>query len=631
MKALSAFYQSITGVALPSGDVAQLYKGSLTRVPRISGSQGSTFQRELERLHVSGQWHPKVMLLPDVGKFEIELLPFNPALLANGIIARYPSNVTLYSNRNARMNRFLAYQQYRLYVLRGDPRKFWTIAQRLVKASNCYLAVAMYGIDRNLYRFFKQDKLIRLIRRLNLLRGNAPLNIQSIAGFKTVRELQGALMPAVLQRRYIEFFRIYIPKPSGGERPLGVPTLAWRVYLRMWLMPMMGYTGSRLPNNFHGFIPNRGTGTAWKAILNEVIGHTNIYEIDFKSFFPSVKTDMLGYFMNSVWHLPPQTAYFFYQMNNSLPNFDDPLNIIPTEVKWSASHQDVFASDMAIRNMYRTWADKIVKIRLLDKSYDAVTQFNVPNLGLLNNKTVVGETKRKGLSPLSISAGSDDIAAIIESQTVTPSSNPLEASFRREYDITFRGNVGLPQGSPLSPYLSILYLNEVLHLSGMPSDVKFLFYADDGLFYSNNYDSLNDWLTGAFFSGSASPKSFGYYNISLSIDKSGWVRKEGEWLKPLKFLGLVYTAKTSTSFASLIAKTRSGKSNLEFNKSELMSWSHSSSLIGSVRASTIKGRLALFKGFKSTPITRAMIFYYESLLTIHNLGLPFANLENLYL
>jgi hypothetical protein len=399
----------------------------------------------------------------------------------------------------------------------------------------------------------------------------------------------------------------------------------------MWLMPMMGYTSNRIPNHFHGFIPNRGTATAWKSILNSVVGFTNIYEIDFRSFFPSVKTDMLGYFMNSVWHLPPQAAFFFYQMNNSLPNFDDPLNMIPTEVKWSASHQDVFASDMAIRNMYRTWGDKIVKIRLLDKSYDSVNQFQAPNLRLLNNKPIVGETNRAGLSRLSISAGSDDIAAIIESQTVTPRSNPLEQQFREEYDIRFRGGTGLPQGSPLSPYLSILYLNEVLHLTGMPADVKCLFYADDGLFYSNSYESLSGWLERAFFSGPSSPESFGYYNIHLATDKSGWIRKEGEWLKPLKFLGLVYTAATKTSVASLIAKTRSGKSQLQFSLTELVRWSHSSSLIGEVRASTIRGRLDLFRGFKSTPTTRAMIFYYESLLLLHSFSIPFASLENLYL
>jgi hypothetical protein len=399
----------------------------------------------------------------------------------------------------------------------------------------------------------------------------------------------------------------------------------------MWLLPIMGFTSDRIPSNFHGFIPQRGTGTAWKSILLNVIGHTNIYEIDFKSFFPSVKTDMLGYFMNSVWHLPPQVCYFFYQMNNSLPHFDDPLNLVPNEVKWSPAHQDVFASDMAIRNMFKTWKDSITKVRILDnRAFDAINQFNAPNLKVSSGKAVV-KGIHKPFGSISISMPVDDIAAWIEAQTPTQHGTREEQAFRGEYDVRFKGGTGLPQGSPLSPYLSILYLNEVLHLSGMPDDVKFLFYADDGIFYSNSYESLSGWLDRAFFQGSSNPQSFGYYNISLSIDKSGWVRKSGEWLKPLKFLGLLYYPETKGQKAALVAKTRSGKSELAFTKEQLMHWSYGSSLVGETRARTLEGRLSLLRKFRPTPVTRAFIFYYESLLNLHSLRIPFAHLENLYL
>jgi len=45
------------------------------------------------------------------------------------------------------------------------------------------------------------------------------------------------------------------------------------------------------PDNQHGFLPNRGTLTAWKGILSRAISKPDIYEFDYKGFFDNVRND----------------------------------------------------------------------------------------------------------------------------------------------------------------------------------------------------------------------------------------------------------------------------------------------------------------------------------------------------
>ena len=101
-----------------------------------------------------------------------------------------------------------------------------------------------------------------------------------------------------------------------------------------------------MPDNFHGYIPGRGTGTAWKSILKDVINKKNIYEIDFKQFFPSIPSDKLAFFLDELG-LPWDVNYWFYASNQSLPLFlESPSrDKIPGEVRWTPSHQDLLVKD----------------------------------------------------------------------------------------------------------------------------------------------------------------------------------------------------------------------------------------------------------------------------------------------
>lgn len=84
-----------------------------------------------------------------------------------------------------------------------------------------------------------------------------------------------------------------IPKPDGGTRTLGIPSLSWRLYqhgleriLQVWLHPYSH------PYQ-HGFLSSRGTDSAWRQIHREVLKSSDIYEFDLKKFFDSINLDYL--------------------------------------------------------------------------------------------------------------------------------------------------------------------------------------------------------------------------------------------------------------------------------------------------------------------------------------------------
>lgn len=109
----------------------------------------------------------------------------------------------------------------------------------------------------------------------------------------------------------------------------------------------------------------------------------------------------------------------------------------------------------------------------------------------------------------------------------------LHNKFSKEKEIE-----GFPQGSPISPILCSSILGDSVF-----KIAKCLMYADDGLFYSNEplFGGSDDVTTTPAMKES---------NLSFAADKSGWVKKDGTWLKPLKFLGLTYDGNTDTLYAS---------------------------------------------------------------------------------
>jgi len=109
---------------------------------------------------------------------------------------------------------------------------------------------------------------------------------------------------------------------------------------------------------------------------------------------------------------------------------------------------------------------------------------------------------------------------------------------------------GVPQGANTSPLLASLILEDGILNRGMDA----VMYADDGIYYGDLDQPIITPNSGMLEG-----------NIYFNLGKSGWVKKDGIWKKPLKFLGLEYDGNNDI----LKASTRLG-SDLVFDKFNLV-------------------------------------------------------------
>jgi len=459
---------------------------------------------------------------------------FDPLLLKYGIVTRLkPELIFEGRNRNGTMNRYLVYMTSKLLKLKGNQTLYWKYAYWFLTNSNSYLLVCLWNIDKNCYRtMFKWD-LVKLIRKVHDLRGS-----------------KFAFAPSVL----MDYHRVYVPKGPDSWRPLGVPTLAWRVYGNMLLhILVMSVT---IKDSQHGFIPQRGTLTAWKDILSKVVKAPFIYETDLKQCFPSINLFLLVAVLASRG-LPLPVAKFYASINYRimrLPRLKDQklneaqFNTLKSAHKLNIASSDVYARDTKECMPWphieewnsNTYYSESRNLTQLGDQHIPKVETGVPREVLRNfleSLKTINMGDHTGFEPL---------RAAVRKTHVDPILIPLHKAELLKF-------IGTAQGSPLSPFLSAIIIDELDQL--LPPGVKILKYADDWIFYGSK--RLESWVeTGEIY------EILQQLGFTLHEGKSGWIRKNWEWVNRIKFLGLVLIG--GRIFAS---ETRKGN-ELIFNEKE---------------------------------------------------------------
>ena len=83
--------------------------------------------------------------------------------------------------------------------------------------------------------------------------------------------------------------RVMIPKPGGGERPLGIPTIRDRVVQTAAKLVLEPIFEADLDPAAYGYRPKRGAGDAIQAVLALLRrGHTDVVDADLSKYFDTI-------------------------------------------------------------------------------------------------------------------------------------------------------------------------------------------------------------------------------------------------------------------------------------------------------------------------------------------------------
>jgi RNA-directed DNA polymerase len=187
------------------------------------------------------------------------------------------------------------------FSARGEARKRWSKG-RLVsaaatageaKADPPAPALAQGLIEAMLSR----EKLERALRRVEANRG-AP----GVDGMRTeelrpyLRAHWGRLTQELLEGRYRPqpVKRVEIPKPEGGVRELGIPTVVDRFIQQLILQVMEPLYEPTFSAHSYGFRPGKSAHQALEAAREHVAaGHGWVVDLDLERFFDRVNHDVL--------------------------------------------------------------------------------------------------------------------------------------------------------------------------------------------------------------------------------------------------------------------------------------------------------------------------------------------------
>ncbi|MGD8957253.1 MAG: group II intron reverse transcriptase/maturase [Chromatiaceae bacterium] len=142
-----------------------------------------------------------------------------------------------------------------------------------------------------------RENLLRAWKRVKANKGSAGVDGLDIGqtaahlktAWPTIRDqlLQGTYRPSPVRR-------VRIPKPGGGERALGIPTVTDRLIQQALLQVLQARIDPTFSDHSHGFRPGRRAHDAVRQARHYVQdGYRMVVDVDLEKFFDRVHHDIL--------------------------------------------------------------------------------------------------------------------------------------------------------------------------------------------------------------------------------------------------------------------------------------------------------------------------------------------------
>ena len=150
-------------------------------------------------------------------------------------------------------------------------------------------------------RIFRPDILWRAWREVRANGGSAGadgVRIEDVEQQGAAAFLQ-ALEPDLRAGSYRPqpVLRVYIPKPDGRQRPLGMPTVRDRVVQQACKIVIEPIVAANFQNTSYGFRPRRSATQAVQVVNEPLVSNGYVVDVDIERCFDTIDHDMLMRFV----------------------------------------------------------------------------------------------------------------------------------------------------------------------------------------------------------------------------------------------------------------------------------------------------------------------------------------------
>lgn len=179
----------------------------------------------------------------------------------------------------------------------GLPRKLSQLRAKLNRKAKQEPKFRFYALYDRIYRLDVLQAAYALVRRNNGSPGVDGIRFEDIEESPGgVRQFLQDLHEALRSKRYKPraVLRVFVPKPDGRQRPLGIPTIKDRVVQAATLLLLEPIFEADFRDSSFGFRPGRSAHDALDAIRAHLAqGKREVYDADLQGYFDSIPHEKL--------------------------------------------------------------------------------------------------------------------------------------------------------------------------------------------------------------------------------------------------------------------------------------------------------------------------------------------------